>query len=81
MTVTLFDKSGESPIPLGAATVPVGGDLSEGMIKLKVKGTNGRAGLERVGSGSEAVQEAEKKWMWNEDVQVGDKEREAKLRL
>jgi len=51
------------------------------MIKLKVKGTNGRAGLERVGSGSEAVQEAEKKWMWNEDVQVGDKEREAKLRL
>jgi hypothetical protein len=42
MTVTLYDTSGQSPVSLGAATVPVGGDLEEGFFKLKLKGAYGR---------------------------------------
>jgi len=42
MTVTLYDTSGQSPVSLGAATVPIGGDLEEGFVKLKLKGAYGR---------------------------------------
>lgn len=59
MTVTLYDKSGESSVALGAATVPVGGDLQEGMVKLEVKGKDGKASEERVVSGNKVVDEAQ----------------------
>ena len=42
MTVTLYDTSGQSPVSLGAATVPVGGDLEEGFIEMQLKGADGR---------------------------------------
>jgi hypothetical protein len=41
MTVTLYDKSGSAPAPMGAATIPVGGNLGEGLLTLKVIGKDG----------------------------------------
>lgn len=42
MTVTLFDKSGGSPsAPMGFATIPVGGNLGEALLTLKVIGPDG----------------------------------------
>ncbi len=41
MTVTLYDKSGSAPVAMGAATIPVGGNLGEGLLTLKVIGEDG----------------------------------------
>ena len=41
MAVMLYDRSGPASVPIGTARIPVGGNLGEGLMTLKVMGTDG----------------------------------------
>jgi hypothetical protein len=41
LTLTLFDTSGGAPVPIGVATVPFGGDMSEGLLTLSLMDADG----------------------------------------
>lgn len=41
MAVMLYDRSGSASAPMGTARIPVGGNLGEGLMTLKVVGADG----------------------------------------
>jgi len=41
MTATLYDDAGSTPIVIGSAKIPVGGDLGEGILSLQIKSASG----------------------------------------